>query len=443
MLDAREIVENPEVVRESLRKRFADDAVLASVDRVIALHARRSQLIPERDGLRQRRNELSKQIGQLYKQGKGDEATALKSEVAAGSERTRVIEEELAAVETEQTDLLLSFPNLLWEEVPAGRDEGDNVEVRRWGTPRTFDFEPHTHVEVGERLGILDLDRAAKLTGARFWVLKGLGARLERALWSFFLDLHTSEHGFTEILVPDIVHRRILEGTGQLPKFEQDLFKLAGELNGSEAFLIPTAEVPVTNLHRDEILDETQLPLKYAAFTPCFRSEAGAHGRDVRGLLRVHQFHKVEMVCLSKPEESEQTHQAMVRYAETCLQLLGLPYRVVMLCGGDTGFGASKCYDLEVWLPSQQGFKEISSVSNCGDFQARRMALRYRPETEGNKKAKPRLCHTLNGSGLAIGRTVVAILENYQQADGSVTIPEALRPYMGGVERIGPPEADG
>ncbi len=439
MLDARAIGENPHALKDNLRRRHASEAVLASVDAVIALQERRSGLIQERDGLRQRRNELSGLIGSLYKSGKASEAEAMKAEVADGTERTKRIEAELAEVEIEQMGLLLSFPNSLRDDVPAGRDETANVEVRRWGTPPAFDFAPHSHVEIGEALGVLDLDRAARLTGARFWVLKGAGARLERALWSFFLDLHTTEHGFTEVLVPAIVHRQVLEGTGQLPKFEEDLFKLAAPLNGADAFLIPTAEVPVTNLHRDEILDARQLPIKYAAFTPCFRSEAGAHGRDSRGLLRVHQFHKVEMVVLSTPEESEAAHQAMVGYAETCLQRLGLSYRVVLLCGGDTGFGATKCYDLEVWLPSQQGFKEISSVSNCGDFQARRMALRYRPEGDG--KTRPRLVHTLNGSGLAIGRTVVAILENYQQADGSVIVPEALRPYMGGLEVIAPPSA--
>ncbi|MBW1881676.1 MAG: serine--tRNA ligase [Deltaproteobacteria bacterium] len=436
MLDLRTITEDPEALEDNLRRRNADRGLLGSIDRVVALANRRSELIQERDGLRQRRNELSRLIGQMYREGRGGEAQDLKKEVADGSARTRIIEEALARVEADAHTLLMGIPNRLLDDVPAGVDEEDNVEVRHWGEPRTFDFEPVAHVELGERLGILDFERSAKLAGARFWVLKGLGARLERALWNFFLDLAVDEHGFTEVLVPAIVHRHILEGTGQLPKFEEDLFQLAGELNGADAFLIPTAEVPVTNLHRGEILPEADLPLKYASFTSCFRSEAGAHGRDVRGLLRVHQFQKVEMVVVSPPEQSEDLHQQMVGWAEVCLQRLGLPYRVSLLCGGDTGFGAAKCYDVEVWLPSQPGYKEISSISNCGDFQARRMGLRYRPESTDGKKAKTRLPHTLNGSALAIGRTVVAILENYQQADGSVIIPEALRPYMGGVDRI-------
>jgi len=436
MIDPRAIVDDPEAAKAALRRRNEGERTLASVDRIVALASERSALLVERDTLRARRNDLSGQIGALYKAGKKGEAEAMKAEVAAGTERTKVVEDRLLVVENEQTDELMRLPNPVRADVPDGKNENDNVELRRWGTPRVFDFEPKAHVEVGEALGIVDLDRGAKLTGARFWTLRGLGARLERALWNFFLDLHTTEHGLTEVLVPAIVHRQILEGTSQLPKFEQDLFRLADPLNGSDAFLVPTAEVPVTNLHRDEILDETALPLKYAAFTPCFRAEAGAHGREVRGLLRVHQFHKVEMVAITTPETSEAMHEQMVGWAEVCLQRLGLPYRVEVLCGGDIGFGSSKTYDVEVWLPSLNGFKEISSVSNCGDFQARRMALRYRPDEADGKKGKPRLCHTLNGSGLAVGRTVVAILENFQEADGSVTIPPALRPYMGGVDAI-------
>jgi len=438
MLDPRTISDDPEGLLANLRRRNADESLLGSIDRIVALADRRSELIQERDGLRQRRNELSRLIGQMFREGRGAEAEDLKREVAEGSARTRVIEEDLARVEADEHALLMGIPNRLLDDVPAGKGEEDNVEVRRWGEPRSFDFEPLAHVELGERLGILDLERSAKLAGARFWVMKGPGARLERALWSFFLDLLVDEHGFTEVLVPAIVHRHILEGTSQLPKFEEDLFRLAGELNGADAFLIPTAEVPVTNLHRDEILAEADLPLKYAAFTSCFRSEAGAHGRDVRGLLRVHQFQKVEMVVVSAPEQSEDLHQQMVAWAGLCLERLGLPYRVSLLCGGDTGFGAAKCYDVEVWLPSQGGYKEISSVSNCWDFQARRMGLRYRPESPDGKKAKTRHPHTLNGSALAIGRTIVAILENFQQADGSVVIPEALRPYMRGLDVIRP-----
>lgn len=436
MLDPRVIVETPEVIKANLARRADGESHGVAIDRIVSLADTRSTLIQERDTLRQQRNTLSKEIGALFKAGKQAEAEAMKQAVQDGSVRTKVIEDELAEVEREQQDLLLRLPNLLQDDVPEGPDESHNVEVRRWGTPRRFEFEPRAHVEVGEGLNILDLDRASRLTGARFWVLKGLGARLERALWNFFLDTQVDAHGFTEILVPVIVHREILEGTGQLPKFEQDLFKLAEPLNGSDAFLIPTAEVPITNLHRTEILDAESLPLKYAGFTPCFRSEAGAHGRETRGLLRVHQFHKVEMVAITTAEQSEQVHQQMVGFAEACLKALDLPYRVLALAGGDIGFGASKCYDLEVWLPSIGGYKEISSVSNCQDFQARRMGLRYRPADVDGKKQKPRLAHTLNGSGLAVGRTVVAILENYQQADGSVVVPEVLRPYMGGVAVI-------
>jgi seryl-tRNA synthetase len=299
-----------------------------------------------------------------------------------------------------------------------------------------FTFAPHSHVELGTRLGILDFERAAKLSGARFAVLEGMGAKLERALINFFLDLHTTEHGYKEVMVPYIVHRQIAEGTGQLPKFEKDMFRLAEPLNGSDAFLVPTAELPVTNLHRDEILDEEELPMRWACFTPCFRSEAGSAGRDVRGLIRQHQFHKVELVWLTTPDRVDQDYKALVLHAETCLQRLGLPYRVVRHCGGEVSFSAARCHDLEVWLPSQDTFREISSCSHFTDFQARRMQLRYRPKDHDGKKSKPRLVHTLNGSGLAVGRTLVAILENYQQADGSIEIPEALRPYLGGRDRI-------
>jgi seryl-tRNA synthetase len=432
MLDARTLLDDPELVRTHLRRRHADDALLASVDAVIELAERRVEIIRERDDLRARRNTLSREIGELFKAGRRDEADAAKAEVQAGNERTRVLEEELGQVEATQRDLLLRIPNLLHADVPDGRSDADNVEVRRWGTPREFDFEPHPHVEVGERLGILDFERAAKLTGSRFAVLRGAGARLERALINFFLDLHTREHGYTEVMVPYVVHDRIMEGTGQLPKFADDMFRLAGQLNGADAYLIPTAEVPVTNLHREEILDAAQLPLKYACFTPCFRAEAGAHGRDVRGLIRLHQFHKVELVHIVAADASEAAHAELLGHAEEGLRRLELPYRVEVLCSGDLTFSAHKCYDLEVWLPSLQRFVEISSVSNFGEFQARRMSLRYRPAGEDGKKAKPQLAHTLNGSGLAIGRTVVAILENYQQRDGSVVIPDALRPYMGG-----------
>ncbi|MCB9695175.1 MAG: serine--tRNA ligase [Alphaproteobacteria bacterium] len=434
MIDPNVVAQEPERVRDSLRRRNADEATLSEVDRLVALSERRRALVTERDNLNADRNRLSQQIGGLYKAGQREEADALKVTVQAGNARIAVIEEELATVDGERDAALMGLPNLLDARVPDGRSEADNVEVRRWGSPTGDGQTGESHVEIGTRLGILDLERATKLTGTRFWVLSGAGARLERALINFFLDLHVSQHGYTEVMVPYMVHRSVAEGTGQLPKFEKDMFRLAEPLNGQDVFLIPTAEVPVTNLHREEILEADQLPLKYAAFTPCFRSEAGSAGRDVRGLIRVHQFHKVELVWITTPEDADACHQALVGHAEKALQLLELPYRVMELCAADTSFGAARCYDLEVWLPSQ-GYREISSCSHFGDFQARRMQLRYRPA--GEKKAKPRAAHTLNGSGLAVGRTLVAILENHLQPDGSVRIPAALRPYMGGVEAIG------
>jgi len=436
MLDARTITEDPERIRRHLAMRHAGEDVLGSVDTILALSERRSEVVTERDELRARRNALSKDIGKLYKTGRADEAEAAKAEVAAGNEKTKLLEDELGKLEGELRDLLLHLPNYLHDEVPEGRTEDDNVELRRWGTPRTFDFDFQPHVEVGEKLGILDFERAAKLSGARFAVLKGLGARLERALINFYLDLHTSEHGYTEVMTPYMVHDKMMEGTGQLPKFAHDMFKLADPVNGSDTFLIPTAEVPVTNLHRDEILEESELPLKYACFTPCFRSEAGAHGRDVRGLIRVHQFHKVELVQIVADHAADDAHHELLGHAEECLKRLELPYRVERLCAGDTSFGAHHCYDLEVWIPSLNKYNEISSVSNFNDFQARRMQTRFRPHSTDGTKTKLRYANTINGSGLAVGRTVVALLENFQQADGSVTIPDVLRPYMGGVSSI-------
>ncbi len=440
MLDPNLIADHPDVVREHLNRRHADASMLADLERILALSERRKELIAERDVLRAERNTLSKEIGGLYKAGRRDEADAMKERVAEGSARTKVLEEELELVEGQRRLLILGLPNLLHADVPEGKGDADNVVVRTWGTPVLKEGEGEAHVEVGTRLGILDFDRAAKLTGARFAVLTGLGARLERALINLFLDQHTMEHGYTEVLTPYIVHADIAEGTGQLPKFEADMFRLAEPLNGQSAYLIPTAEVPVTNLHRDEILEASQLPLKYACFSPCFRSEAGSAGRDVRGLIRVHQFHKVELVWIAHPDQAEAHHQELLANAESMLQKLGLPYRVVELCSGDVSFSAHRCFDLEVWLPSQ-GYREISSVSHFGDFQSRRMGLRFRPESTDGKKQKPQPAHTLNGSGLAVGRTLVAILENYQQPDGSVVIPPVLRPYMGGVDRIVPPRA--
>ena len=441
MIDPNLVAEDPERIKRNLRKRHAGDDAVQDVERIVALSDRRRELVRERDDLRSQRNTLSKEIGGLFKQGKKDEAEVLKEKVQTGNARIEVLEQELDVVERARTDLGMGLPNLLHADVPEGKGDEDNVEVRRWGTPKGEAGNGESHVEIGTRLGILDLERSTKLAGSRFWVLRGLGARLERALINYFLDLHVGEHGYTELMVPYLVHREVAEGTGQLPKFEADMFRLAEPLNGQDAFLIPTAEVPVTNLHRQEIVEEAALPLKYAAFTPCFRSEAGSAGRDVRGLIRVHQFHKVEMVWITTPERAEADHQALVKHAETALQGLGLPYRVMELCGGDVGFSAHRCFDLEVWLPSQ-GYREISSCSHFTDFQARRMALRYRPATEGKKKAKPRHAHTLNGSGLAVGRTLVALLENGVQEDGSVVLPEVLRPYMGGVNVLKLPDPE-
>lgn len=365
------------------------------------------------------------------KAGKRAEAEPLRREVRQLGERLDLLEDERKQLAEEQSLLLLSLPNVLDDAVPEGRTEDDNIELRRWGTPQDYDFAVKDHVAVGEDLGILDFERAAQLSGARFWVYKGAGARLERALINFFLDRATLHHGYTEVMVPYIVSRETMTGTGQLPKFEHDLFRLATQLNGQDAFLIPTAEVPVTGLHAGEILDHNSLPLKYTAFTPCFRAEAGSYGRDVRGLVRVHQFHKVELVQICTEAGAEAALEELTAHAASLLEALELPHRVELLCGGDTGFSARKTYDVEVWLPAQQRYREISSCSWFGDFQGRRMNMRHR-----NDRGRPVPAHTVNGSGLAVGRTVVAILENHQQADGSVRIPEVLRPYMGGLATI-------
>jgi seryl-tRNA synthetase len=431
MLDPREVAAEPELIKANLQRRHAGPDAFHAVDRICTLREERTARVGDRDELRADRNRLSKEIGGLYKQGKRDDAEAMKAKVAAGNIEIGRLEGELGAIDEELRDLAMRLPNMLDAEVPEGVSDEDNPVVGTWGTARTFEFEPLPHVEVGERLGILDLERSAKLAGARFSVLHGLGARLERAITNFFLDLHTQEHGYNEVSVPFMVHRRILEGTGQLPKFEDDMFRLASKVNGSDTFMIPTAEVPVTNLHREEILDEAALPVRYVCFTPCFRAEAGSAGRDVRGLMRVHQFLKVELVWLTTPDASKQAHEDLTRHAEEALRRLELPYRKVLLCSGDTSFGAARCYDLEVWLPSQKKFREVSSCSNFHGFQSRRMSLRYRPTSDGKKKSKPQFAHTLNGSGLAVGRTMLAILENHQQEDGSVLIPKALQPYMG------------
>jgi seryl-tRNA synthetase len=346
------------------------------------------------------------------------------------SDRIKELGGERSTAEDELRNFLLGVPNVPHESVPAGRDSSDNMEVRRWGEPRAFGFEPRDHVELGKILDIIDLDRAAKITGARFALYKGLGARLERALINFMLDMHTKEHGYKEVLPPFMANSDSFIGTGNLPKFTADLFKV----QGTDYFLVPTAEVPVTNIHRDEILDGNRLPIKYAAYTPCFRSEAGSYGKDVRGIIRQHQFNKVELVKFASPESSYDELESLTANAYRILELLELPYRVVVLCTGDMGFSSAKTYDIEVWVPSENTYREISSCSNFEDFQARRASIRYRPQGGG----KPRLVHTLNGSGLAVGRTVIAILENFQEEDGTVTIPRELVPYMGGVDRITP-----
>jgi seryl-tRNA synthetase len=424
MLDVHFVRENFDLVREKLSTRNFDPALL---DNFTRLDGVRRSMIRERDELNAASNRISKEVGALMREGKKDGAESKKAESRAVAEKVKGIEAKLDEMESEFRAILTSVPNLPHESVPVGADESANLEVRRWGTPRDFaaeGFEPKDHVDLGVGLGILDQERATKMTGARFAVLRGLGAKLERALINFMLDLHTTEHGYREILPPFIVNDDSLFSTGQLPKFEADLFKLRFE---RDYYLIPTAEVPLTNLHRDEILNEKDLTLNYTAYTPCFRSEAGSYGRDVRGLIRQHQFDKVELVKITRPEDSYEALERLTRDAETVLQRLGLPYRTVTLSTGDMGFSASKTYDIEVWLPSQKTYREISSCSNCEAFQARRAQIRFRRDG----KSKTELVHTLNGSGLAVGRTWIAILENYQQADGSVIVPEVLTPYLG------------
>jgi seryl-tRNA synthetase len=423
MLSRDLLRDDPEKVRQALADRNMDPALL---DTWLRLDAERRTGLMEVEELKRQRNEASRAIGKVKQQG-GDAGEAM---AAVGRLKARIeeLETRLAALDPEVAGIELSIPNLPDAGVPRGKDESANRCERTVGTPRSFSFEPKAHWDLGTALGILDFERGAKVTGARFTVSFGAGARLERALISFMLDLHTREHGYREVLPPFIVNRDSLTGTGQLPKFEQDLF----HLEGFPYYLVPTAEVPLTNLHRDEILDEAALPVRYTAYTPCFRSEAGSYGKDVRGLIRQHQFNKVELVQLTAQEKSFDALEELTGHAEKVLQLLGLPYRVMALSTGDMGFSAAKTYDLEVWLPGQDAYREISSCSNCTDFQARRASLRYRPEGGG----KPRLLHTLNGSGLAVGRTLIAILESYQEEDGSVTVPEVLRPYAGGLERI-------
>ncbi|HJV49949.1 MAG TPA: serine--tRNA ligase [Noviherbaspirillum sp.] len=416
---------------DSVAARLATRKFQLDVAAFNALEAERKQIQTRTEELQSKRNALSKQIGML--KGKGEDTSTVMAEVAGIGDELKASAERLDVVQAKMSEFMLTIPNLPNESVPVGQDESANVEVRKIGTPRTFDFEVKDHVDIGEALG-LDFDTAAKLTGSRFAVMKGGIARLHRALAQFMLDTQTGEHGYTECYTPYIVNADSLRGTGQLPKFEADLFaaKKGGQEGEGEAlYLIPTSEVPLTNMVRDEIVAGDALPIKLTAHTPCFRSEAGSYGRDTRGMIRQHQFDKVEMVQVVHPEKSYEALEEMVGHAENILKKLGLPYRVITLCTGDMGFGAAKTYDLEVWLPAQNTYREISSVSNCEAFQARRMQARFR-----NAQGKPELVHTLNGSGLAVGRTLVAILENYQQADGSVDIPEALQPYMGGLKRL-------
>ena len=427
MLDAKLVRTQPQLLAERLATRgFALD--LAQLD---ALESRRKAVQTRTEALQAERNSRSKSIGQA--KARGEDIQPLLADVDRMGNELAEAKQELEGIQQELDALLLSMPNLPAESVPVGKDEDENVEVRRWGTPRSFDFEVKDHVALGEQHGYLDFETAAKLSGARFALMRGPIARLHRALAQFMLDLHVNEHGYEEAYTPYLVQAEALQGTGQLPKFEEDLFKIQRGDDQRDLYLIPTAEVSVTNIVSQSILGAEELPLKLTAHTPCFRSEAGSAGRDTRGMIRQHQFDKVEMVQIVRPEQSSAALEELTGHAEDVLKRLELPYRTMALCTGDMGFSAQQTYDLEVWIPSQGKYREISSCSNCGDFQARRMQARWRnPET-----GKPELVHTLNGSGLAVGRTLVAVLENYQQADGSIEVPQALRSYMGGAERIG------
>jgi seryl-tRNA synthetase len=427
MLDAAYVRDHMDDVRAGLRNRGLEPD--AELEQIATLETRRRRLIPEVEGLKREQNAAGDEVARAKRQGK--DASDIFAANKARSQQIRQLEIQVDQVEQQRAALLMTIPNLPHASVPVGKSADDNVEVRRHGEPTVFDFEPRAHWDLGPALGILDFERATKMSGSRFSVLLGGGARLARALINFMLDLHTREHGYLEVEPPFLVNAEALRGTAQLPKFEQDLFKIAGEW---DLYLIPTAEVPLTNLHRGEIIDGRLLPLRYTAYTPCFRSEAGSYGADVRGLIRQHQFDKVELVKLTTPEQSYDELEALTLNAEEVLKRLELPYRTMLLCTGDTGFASAKTYDIEVWLPSQNTFREISSCSNTEAFQARRANIKFRPAGTG----KAEFVHTLNGSGLAVGRTLVAILENYQRADGSVVVPAALRPYMGNIERIEP-----
>jgi len=423
MLDLKFVRDNVQVAEERLAAR---GAVPSAFGELIQLDVEQRAILAEVERLRQRRNELSKEVAELKRQGKS--TSDVVARVAAEGPLLNGLEKQLKEKEELLQEVALFIPNLPHDSVPVGKSPEDNVEVRRWGTVRRFDFEPRPHWELGETLGILDFERAARIAQSRFAVLKGLGARLERALIGFMLDLHVKEHAYTEVLPPFLVNPDAMRGTGQLPKFDEELFKTKDE----GLYMIPTAEVPLTNYHREEILPAGSLPLSYVAYTPCFRREAGSYGKDTRGLMRQHQFDKVELVKFTEPEGSYDALEEMTRHAEKVLQRLELSYRVVALCTGDLGFAAAKTFDIEIWIPSQGAYREVSSISNCEAFQARRANIRYRP----SPKAPPRFVHTLNGSGVAVGRTWLAILENHQQADGTVVIPEALRPHMDGLDRI-------
>ena len=443
MLDIGFVRNNLSLVEEKLRARGADPAAL--LGDFHTQDARRREAITKSEQLKARLNELSQLVGTLKKTGQHELVPVHMDEIRIQKANFDTFESEATRLDEAMRQSLARIPNLTRDEVPVGASEADNVAVKGWGAIPSFDFTPKPHWELGETLGILDLERATKLSGARFAVYKGAGAKLERALINFMLDQHTTRHGYTEILPPFMVNSKSLFGTGQLPKFGDDLFRcedgaefVPGEYRDNDHWLIPTAEVPITNLYRDEILDDAKLPIQLTAYTPCFRAEAGAAGKDTRGIIRQHQFQKVELVKFVRPEESDAEHEKLTRDAEEILELLGLPYRRVLLCTGDTGFSAAKTYDLEVWLPGQGVYREISSCSNFEAFQARRANIRFKPAAGAGGKSKYEFVHTLNGSGLAVGRTWLAILENYQQADGSVAVPEALKPYMGGLERIGP-----
>ncbi|MFM8269749.1 MAG: serine--tRNA ligase [Pseudomonadota bacterium] len=418
MLDVKTLISSVDEVKESLKKRNNSPAV-ELLSSVAHMDGQRRQIIQKVEGLKAARNQASQESVKVKKSG-GDDSPILQEMKRVASE-IKLLDEELVKIEEALNGLIYEFPNILDVSVPGGKSSEENVEVRRWGVPRQFSFSPKTHDEIGEKLGILDFKKAGEVTGARFCFLKGQAARLERALIQFMLDTHL-EHGYEEMIPPFLVNRKALIGTGQLPKFEEDVFRI----EKFDFFLIPTAEVPVTNYHRDEILEEPSLPRSYVAYTPCFRSEAGSYGKDTKGLKRQHQFNKVELVKIVAPEQSEKEHELLTSHAERILQKLELPYRVMLLCGGDTGFSSRKTYDIEVYSPALKGFMEISSCSNFGDFQARRAGIRYRNSSTG----RPQFCHTLNGSGLAVGRTLMAIMENYQQEDGTFTIPKVLKPYL-------------